>query len=456
MKKNEINMAEGPLLKKLIAFSIPLVLTGILQILYSNADMVIVGKFAGNDPLAAVGATASLINICVGFFMGISTGAGIVVAQFYGAQHEKEVRNAVHTSIALGVVCGIILTALGILLTPVLLRAFDTPENIFDLSAAYMRIYFLGATPSLIYNFGAAALRAIGDTKVSLYFLSISGIVNILLNLLFVIVFKMSVSGVAIATVISQVVSAVLIIIYMMRLKNWCRLVPRNIKIHPRLLSKILLVGVPSALQAVVFSLSNSIIQSGINSFGSTVIAGNTAAMSIENLTYIAMNGISNSVATASGQISGAGKVKRLNKLLVTGILVVTACGLIINTVIFLFSSQVLSIYTSDPAAIQAGITRINTFAFTYFLCGIMEVVMGTLRGMGNAVLPMLNSIIGSCLLRVVWVKFIFTAFPTLMVLYMCYPVSWIITILAHLVCFFIVRHNFAKRLQTKMAAQDI
>lgn len=452
MKKNEINMAQGPLLRKLISFSLPLILTGILQVLYSSADMIVVGKFAGNDPLAAVGATSSLINICVGAFLGISAGAGIVVAQFYGAGHEKEVRSAVHTSIALGFICGFILTILGIAFTPLLLRAFNTPENIFELSATYMRIYFLGAIPSLIYNFGAAALRAIGDTKVSLYFLSISGVVNIAFNLLFVIVFKMSVSGVALATVISQILSAVLIVIYMLRLNNWCQLIPKNIKIHLRLLSRILLVGIPSALQSVVFSLSNSIIQSGINSFGSTVVAGNTAAVSIENFTYIAMNGISTSAATAAGQITGSGNVKRIDRLLVTASLFVSVCGLAINILFYVFARQVLSIYTGDPAAIEAGIIRVSAFAFTYFLCGIMEVVMGTLRGMGNAVLPMINSIVGSCVLRIIWVKFVFGAIPTLHTLYMCYPVTWIITTLAHLVCFFLVRRNLARRLEAKKA----
>lgn len=450
MKTNEINMAQGPLLKKLISLSLPIIFIGILQTLYTSADMVVVGRFAGSDPLAAVGATNPLINICVGAFLGISTGAGIVAAQFYGAKQEKDMHNTVHTSIALGIVCGFILTVIGIILTPVLLKTFDTPENVLHLSVTYMRIYFLGSIPSLIYNFGSAVLRAIGDTKISLIFLTISGIVNVIFNLIFVIGFKMGVVGVAAATVISQVISAVLIVVYMLRLKNWCRLVPKDIKIKRRYLSKILYVGIPSALQSVVFSLSNSVIQSAINSFGSTVIAGNTAAVNIETFTYFTMNGIATASATASGQITGAGDAKRIDKLLITSTLFVSGCGFFISFLLYIFGPQLLGIYTSDPLAIEAGLSRMSIIMLTHFMCGIMEVTVCVLRGMGNSVLPMISSIIGSCLLRVIWVKTIFKAFPTLTVLYSCYPVTWLVIIVTNFIFFMVVRRKFRMRLEMK------
>lgn len=450
MKSNEINMAQGPILKKLISLSLPIIFIGILQTLYTSADMVVVGRFAGSDPLAAVGATNPLINICVGTFLGISIGAGIVAAQFYGANQEADMRNTVHTSIALGIVCGFFLTIIGIILTPVLLKAFDTPENILPLSVTYMRIYFLGSIPSLVYNFGSALLRAIGDTKISLVFLTASGIVNVIFNLIFVVGFKMGVVGVAVATVISQIVSAVLIIVYMLRLKNWCRLIPKDIKIKKRYLTRILYVGIPSALQSIVFSVSNSVVQSAINSFGSTVLAGNTAAVNIETFNYLTMSGIANATATASGQITGAGDAKRIDKLMITASSLVVGCGISIGLLLYTFGPQLLGIYTNDHAAIEAGIARMSIVMFTHFLCGIMDVMASVLRGMGNAVLPMISSIIGTCFLRVLWVKTVFKAFPTLAVLYSCYPATWLIIIVTSLIFFMVVRRKFRARLGAK------
>ena len=443
-------MAEGPLLKKLIYFSLPIVLIGLLQTLYSSADMMVVGRFAGNDPLAAVGATTPLINLCVGGFLGISAGAGIVVAQFYGAKQEADMRNTIHTSIALGIVCGLVLTVIGIIFSPILLKAFNTPENVLDLAVTYMRIYFLGSIPTLVYNFGAASLRAIGDTKTSLVFLSISGVVNIIFNIIFVVCFKMSVVGVALATVISQVLSAILVLMYMLRLKNWCQLFPRKIKIIPRYLTRILYVGIPTALQSMSFSVSNSVVQSAINSFGSTVLAGNTASINIESFNWIVMNSIATATATASGQITGAGDAKRIDKLLVVSTTFVSACGLSFGALLYLLGPQLMSAFTKDPAAIQVGLIRMSIVLLPFFMCGIMDVISGVLRGMGNAILPMLSSVLGTCVLRILWVKIIFKAFPTLPVLYSCYPITFAIIAIFNFICFMVIRRKFRARIVAK------
>ena len=445
-RRYETDMCNGPLFGKIIKFTIPLIAAGILQLLFNTADMVVVGRYAGSNALGAVGATSALINLLINVFMGLSVGANVSVAHYYGAGKHRELSRAIHTSITLSILCGIFLLILGQLISAPMLTLMGTPEDILPLSVSYMKIYFLGMPMMLLYNFGAAILRSVGDTRRPLYFLLAAGFINIILNLLFVIRFHMSIRGVAWATIISQTVSAILIVRCLIKNEGPCKLVLKELCLDKREAARIARIGLPAGFQGAVFSISNVLIQSSVNSFGAVAVAGNTATSNIEGFIYNSMNSFHQSTLSFTGQNMGAGKYDRVKRILIICLLSVTATGLTMGLTARLFGRQLLSIYSTETAVIDYGMKRMNVIFPTYFLCGTMEVVVGSLRGMGYSVMPMTVSLLGACGLRIVWIMTIFSAYHTPGVLYTSYPVSWLVTFCIHLLCFaFIAR----KRLVT-------
>ncbi|NMB97331.1 MAG: MATE family efflux transporter, partial [Clostridiaceae bacterium] len=434
---NEVDMSSGSLLKKIIVFSIPLMLSGILQLLYNAADTIVVGRYAGSTALAAVGSTGSLINLIINLFMGLSVGTSVLVAQYYGARDKKNVSEVVHTAIGASVIFGIITSIIGISMARLFLQAMGTPEEVIKHSTLYMRIYFAGMPASMVYNFGSSILRAIGDTKRPLVFLSISGIVNVVLNLIFVIVFGMGVAGVAIATIIAQIISAVLIILCLIKIDGCYRLKIHEIKIYRDKLVKIMKIGIPAGLQSSIFSLSNVIIQSSVNSFGKLAMAGNTAGSNIDGLIYIATNSFYHSSLAFTGQNVGAKKYERIGRVLGICIFLATAVGFSLGMLSYVFGKNLLSIYSpNDAQVIEYGMIRLRIMGLTYFTCGIMEVIVGSLRGMGVSLIPMFVTVIGVCGVRIGWIYTVFAMNRTLEVLYMSYPASWVATASIHLICY--------------------
>ena len=432
----EIDMCNGPLLGKILRFSIPLMLSGILQLLFNAADIVVVGQFTGSDALAAVGSTSSLNNLIVNIFLGLSIGTSVLVARYYGAQDQENVQDVVHTSMLLSGVFGTILIFVGISLAVPLLELMGTPENVLDQAVLYMRIIFAGMPAMMIYNFGAAILRAVGDTRRPLLILFSAGLINVLLNLFFVIVFHMGVAGVALATVISQVISAILIVMCLIRSSGSYKLHLKKLHISKNKLMQIMRIGLPAGIQGAVFSISNVLIQSSINSFGSIAVAGNTAASNLEGFVYTSMNAVYQAALSFTSQNIGAGKIQRLIPVLSRCLACVFIIGLSLGLLTFLFGNQLLGIYSRDPQVIEYGLNRLKVVVTIYFLCGMMEVVCGSIRGMGASVTPTIVSLAGACGLRILWV---FTVFPlnrTLFCLYLSYPISWAVTFAAHLVCF--------------------
>lgn len=447
IKKNkyEMDMCNGPLFSKILIFSIPLMLSGMLQLLFNAADIVVVGRFAGNEALAAVGSTSSLTNLLVNVFMGLSVGANVLVARYYGAGQKKELEEMIHTAIATSIVAGIILVFLGILLARPALAMMGTPEDVIDHSVLYMRIYFAGMPVMMLYNFGSAVLRAIGDTKRPLYYLLFAGVVNVVLNLIFVICFHMGVAGVALATVISQAISAVLVIRCLVFNDGSVKLDLKKLRIVPDKLLRMVRIGVPAGLQGAMFSISNVLIQSSVNSFGSIAMAGNTAAQNIEGFAYTAMNALHQGAVSFSGQNYGAHKFKRIAKTAVICEGMVAVVGIAMSAIILLLRYPLLGLYSTDAEVIQYGISRLLIICTTYFLCGMMDVMVGILRGMGYAIAPMIVSLTGVCALRVVWIYTIFAKHRTLQVLYLSYPVTWSITFLVQLFIFIFVYSKLRK-----------
>lgn len=446
-KENNNDLTSGPLTIKIIKFIIPLMLTGILQLLYNAADSIVVGHYDGSSALAAVSSVGALINLLVNAFMGLSVGAAVVVAQDYGAKDYEGVSKTVHTSYLISIIGGIVVGAIGLIFSRQFLIWMGSPEDVLPLSTEYLMIYFIGTPANMAYNFGASILRSIGDTKRPLYFLTISGLVNVVLNLVLVIVFHMGVAGVAYATIISQILSAVMVIVYMMKSKDCVRFVPKNMRIYGDKLKKMLYIGLPAGFQGTVFSLSNVVIQSAVNSFGSLVMAGNGAASSLEGFTYTAMNSVYQASLTFVGQNVGAKKYDRINKVQGVCLVLVTIIGLVFGVTTYCLGEPLLSIYLpNDPEAIPYGIIRMSYIALPYFLCGMMEVMVGGQRGMGMSFIPMINALLGSCVLRIVWISTVFAADPTLFTLYISYPISWIVTTLAHTVFYFIKLHSLKKK----------
>lgn len=437
-KSYEMNMCEGPLFTKIVIYSIPLMLSGILQLLFNAADTIVVGRFAGSQALAAVGSTASLVNLLTNVFMGLSIGANVLIARNYGAGKEKETSLAVHTSILLSIVCGVILMGIGVVAARPLLTFMGSPEDVIDLSVLYIRIYFAGMPVILLYNFGSAILRAVGDTKRPLYYLSFAGVINVVLNLIFVIVFKMSVAGVALATIISQAVSAYLIVRCLMKMDGMCKLHLDKLTIHVPTMKTIIRLGLPAGMQGSIFSISNVLIQSSINSFGSVVMAGNAAASNVEGFTYIAMNAFYQTALTFTSQNMGQQKFDRIKKVQLICIGMVAAVGIALGGGSYLFGNILLRFYSTEAEVIQYGMLRMSIICVFYFLCGMMDVMVGGLRGLGYSVMPMIVSLLGACGLRILWIFTIFANHKTLETLYVSYPITWTITMLTHVVCYLI------------------
>ena len=441
MKKSyEINMCEGPILGKVLIFSIPLMLSGILQLLFNAADVIVVGRFAGSQSLAAVGSTSALINLLINVFMGFSVGVNVLVARYYGGRKERDVSETVHTAVTLSLVCGLILVAVGLALTRPLLELMGTPDDVIDKAVLYMQIYFIGMPANMLYNFGSAILRAVGDTKRPLYYLSAAGVVNVILNLISVIIFRMDVAGVALATIISQAISAICVLRCLMRHESCLKIRLGELKIHKEKLMGIVKVGLPAGMQGAIFSISNVLIQSSVNSFGSIAMAGNTAAQNIEGFIYNAMVAVYQANLSFTSQNYGAGKFSRINRIMFICIGVVSVVGFSIGVLAYGAGTSLLSIYSSDPEVIAYGMTRLQIIGLTYFTCGIMDTMVGSIRGIGYSVLPMLVSLTGACLFRIIWIFTIFQWSHTLLTLYISYPASWVLTATAHIVCFFLIR----------------
>ncbi|MBD5158405.1 MAG: MATE family efflux transporter [Butyrivibrio sp.] len=440
-KRYEIDMCNGPILKKMLLFAFPLMLSSMLQLLFNAADIIVVGSYCGDNSLAAVGSNSALINLLTNVFIGLSIGANVLMAKFYGAGHSKSMDETLHSAMLLSLVSGIILTVIGEIFARQLLILMRTPPAILDLATVYLRIYFIGMPAMMIYNFGSAIMRAVGDTQRPLYFLLAAGVINVALNLLLVICFKMDVAGVAIATVMSQTVSAALVVICMMRDKGAIHFEPKRMRLKKDKVLGIIRVGLPAGFQGSIFSLSNVFIQSSINTFGEVVVAGNSAAANIEGFVYMGMNAFHHATLSFTGQNMGAGRYDRIKRVLFTGLACVSVTGLALGWLAVLFGKPLLGIYTDNPAAIEAGMVRLLMICGPYLLCGVMDVMVGSIRGMGYAILPMSISLVGACGLRLVWLATVYQIprFHTTQVIYMSYPVTWAITFLADVICFIII-----------------
>lgn len=450
MKKSyEMDMVHGPLLKNILLYAFPLMLSGILQLLFNAADIIVVGRFAGSQALAAVGSTSSLINLLINLFIGVSIGTNVLVARYYGARDIEGIEETVNTSIITAAVGGFILIFIGFFLSEPLLALMGTPADVIDQSVLYMRIYFAGMPAFMLYNFGAAILRSVGDTQRPLYFLIIAGVVNVVLNMILVIVFSMGVAGVAIATVASQVVSAVLVLRCLLRAEGALRLDLKNLTFSKEKMVAMLRIGLPAGFQGMVFNISNVLIQSSVNSFGSMVMAGNTAAANVEGFVYTAMNAFYQTNLSFTSQNFGAKNYERLGKVLRYCLILVTIVGVLIGSGAYLFGETLLGFYTTDPQVIQYGMNRLAIISTMYFICGMMDVMVGSIRGLGYAMMPMIVSLLGACALRVVWILTIFQMFHTQFSLYVSYPISWTVTFIAHLVCYLIVRKKVFEKMQT-------
>ena len=448
-----IDMTTGKLLPKIISFTIPLMLTGLLQIVYNAADSIIVGRFAGSVSLAAVGATSSLVHLSLNIFLGLATGSGVVAAKHIGAGNASSVHRTVHTSMLLALVSGIAIALLGFVLSPFALRAMDIPDDVFPLSVTYLRIFFLGTPASMLYNFGAAALRATGDSKRPLYILTFSGVVNVVLNLIFVIFFKMNVAGVALATIISQLVSAVFVLYILINANSVIRLSLRKMRFYKAELLDIIRIGVPMGIQGSLFSLSNVIIQSSINSFGAAAIAGNTASSNIDSVIHICCNSVSQSATTFTSQNYGAGQIKRIRRIYFNCVGLTVVIAAICCAFLLTFGTQVLGIFSTDPAVVDMGLVRMRLFAITYVFNSILDVTTGQMRGLGKSVAPMLVTMAGVCGLRIVWVYTVFRAFRSMQVLYLSYPVSWAVSGAVLLVMYIITFRKILRRSEGNEAA---
>ena len=442
----EMDMTSGALLPKVLRFSSPLILTGVLQLLYNAADVVVVGQFAGATALAAVGSTGSLINLLVNVFMGLSVGASVVIARSYGAGDYHGIQDGVHTAITVAAVAGVLVGVAGAIFGRPLLQLMDSPEDVIDEAALYIRIYFLGMPFNMLYNFGAAILRAVGDTKRPLYYLSVAGVINVALNLLLVIVFHLGVAGVAIATVVSQAVSMTLVLICLTRSEGAIHLNWRKLRIHARKLKEIARVGLPAGFQGSLFSISNVLIQSAVNSFGSTVVAANAAASNLEGFVYTAMNAFYQADLTFASQNLGAKKYARVRRGMWVCLGSVTVVGLVLGLLFLAGGQTLLRLYNGDPEVLRFGQLRLSIILPTYFICGLMDTMVGQLRGIGYSIMPMIVSLTGACLLRIVWVMTVFAADHTLNTLYISYPISWLATFLVHMACYLVVARKLPRQ----------
>ena len=456
--KNDISFTSGPLFVPILLFTLPVLATGILQFLYNTADTLIVSNFAadGESALAAVTSTGSLSNLITGLFIGLSVGASVTLSHSLGSGRRDEAGDVVHTAISIAAILGVIVGILGFITCKPLLVLMDSPEDVLDQAALYMRIIFIGMPAQMVYNYGAALLRAKGDTKRPLYFLMVSGAVNVACNLVFVIVFHLDVAGVALATIISQYLSATLVLIRLSRLDDECKLDIRHMRISPHLLVKIIKVGIPAGIQGCLFSFSNVIIQSSVNSFDTIGVAGNGAAASIDGLIYIALNSFYHASLTFAGQNLGAKEIKRVQKTCYYCLALVLIIGIPLCLVCYAFGEPLLGIFLSDDnaankqAILEFGMRRMFYTTIFYFLCGTMEVMSGMLRGLGASTTSMIVSLIGACAMRVVWVYTIFATYRTPEALYISYPVSWLATTVVLYICYVFILRKIKKRLTSQ------
>ena len=435
-RKYEIDMTQGPLLSKILLFALPLMASSMLQLLFNAADIIVVGRFGGPNSIGAVGSTGSLINLLVSAFIGLSVGVNVLTARYYAARNERNLRETVHTAILISLIAGAIIGAIGFLLAKPILTAMGSPGEVLRLATTYMRIYFLGMPVILLYNFGAAIMRAVGDTRRPLYFLAFAGLINVGLNLFFVIVFRLDVAGVAIATVASNAVSAFLVLRTLVKADAIYRVQRKDLRISGEKLKMILRIGLPAGLQGAVFSFSNVLIQSSVNSFGELAVAGNAAAGNLEGFVYMAMNAFAQASITFTSQNFGARRTDRVPRVLITCVICVAFVGAAMGISFFLFRNSLLQIYTADPQTIAYGALRMSYICVLYFLCGVMDVLAGAMRGIGYSLLPTIVSLLGACALRIVWIFTIFQAYRSLETLYLSYPISWTVTAAAHLTCF--------------------
>ena len=454
MKNNkyEIDMCNGTLMDKLISFSLPLMLSGILQLLFNAVDIIVVGRFTGSQALAAVGSTTALINIFTNLFIGISLGANVLAARFYASGKEKEMSETVHTSITLALISGLVMALAGVLLARFALNLMGTPNDVIDQSVLYMRIYFLGMPFFMLYNYGAAILRAVGDTKRPLFFLVISGMTNAVLNLVLVIVFHMGVAGVAIGTIVSQLISSILVLRCLYTSNTSYRLYFSKLGIKTQYLKQIFQVGIPAGIQSTVINLSNALLQSSVNSFGSVAMAGYTAANNIFGFLYMSVNAVTQSCMSFTSQNYGVKKLKRMDRVLLDCMILSVGVALTLGFGAYFFGPELLKIYTSDADVIRCGVEVLAFTTVPYFCCGIMDLLPGALRGMGYSGVPMILSIIGTVGTRIVWIFGLFPAHRSLSFLFISYPVSWILTILMQAVCFCFVRKHVHQSVNRDLA----
>ena len=446
MKSYEMDMCSGPLFRRMLVFTVPLICSGMLQLFFNAADIIVVGKFSGEHALAAVGSTSSLINLLLNLVIGISLGASVIVGRNYGAKNKSSVRKSVHTAVAAAIWSGFIMLFVGVILSPPILRLMGTPDDVIKLSTLYMRIYFLGMPSMMLYNFGASILRAAGDTKRPLYILAGSGVINIILNLIFVVGLNLSVAGVALATIVSETVSAFLVMRILVKTDGFLHLDIKRIKIHKKFFKEMLQVGLPAGIQGVFFNISNVLIQSSVNSFGSVVMAGNTAAVTLEGFVDTSVMAIYQTTLSFTSQHMGARKYKRIGKIFTTSLLMSVTAGIVFGGGAYLFADKLLRICISTDEAIGYGAVRLGIVGISYPLCGIMDVGASILRGMGYSILPTIVVLVGACIFRVVWIMTVFREYHSLVILYLSYPISWTLTSIILVSCYLFVKRRFVER----------
>ncbi len=446
-KKYEIDMCSGSVFSKMLLFALPLMCSSILQLLFNAADIVVVGRFAGDNALAAVGSNTALINLLTNIFVGLSVGSNVLTAQYYGAKKDNDLKETVHTSMLLSIYSGVLLTVIGLIGARGLLELMQAPPEVLELAVLYLRIYFLGMTSMMVYNFGSAILRAVGDTKRPLYYLLSAGIVNVLLNLFFVIVCHMGVAGVAMATVISQTISALLVVRCLVKEQGGIHLELKELAISKEKLGKIMQIGLPAGFQGTVFSLSNVVIQSAVNSFGNIAVAGNSAAANIEGFVYMAMNAFYQATISFTSQNYGAREYRRIYKILFAGELFVIITGAVLGNMAVFFGETLLGIYSPSAEVIAAGMRRVRIICSVYALCGVMDVLVGALRGIGYSIIPMIVSLVGACGLRLLWIATVFKIpeYHSLSTVYISYPITWTITLAVHAITFALAARKVLK-----------
>lgn len=447
--KYEIDMCNGSIMDKLISFSLPLMLSSILQLMFNAVDIIVVGRFSSSQALAAVGATTALINIFTNLFIGISLGANVLAARYFAAGRDKEMSESVHTAITLALISGVIMAFVGVAMSRTALELMATPGDVINLSAVYMRIYFMGMPFFMLYNYGAAILRAVGDTKRPLVFLIAAGLTNVVLDLLLVIVIPLGVAGVAIGTVASQMISSILVLRCLYKSEGSYQLRFSKLKIRWVYLKRIFQVGIPAGIQSTVINFSNALLQSSVNSFGSTAMAGYTAANNILGFLYAAVNAVTQACMSFTSQNYSVGKQKRMDRVLLDCMLLSAGVSAVIGVGAYVFGSRILRIYNTEPEVIQCGLEILSITTVPYFLCGIMDLIPGALRGMGHSAVPMVLSVIGTVGTRIVWIYGIFPQHRSLHFLFISYPGSWIITIAMQAVCFWFVRKKCIRQLET-------